>query len=68
MKRKLSALFCCLLCLLLCFGALTASAESPDAARAQAIADGILTFMQEGKDTQAWIDSTLSAQAGVGAE
>ena len=68
MKRKLSALFCCLLCLLLCFGALTASAESPDAERAQAIADGILTFMQEGKDTQAWIDSTLSAQAGVGAE
>lgn len=68
MKRKLSALFCCLLCLLFCFGTLTASAESPDAERAQAIADGILTFMQEGKDTQAWIDSTLSSQAGVGAE
>ena len=68
MKRKLLALFCCLLCLLLCFGTLTASAESPGTERAQAIADGILAFAQEGADTQTWINTTLSAQAGVGAE
>lgn len=68
MERKLLALFCCLLCLLFCFGTLTASAESPDAARAQAIADSIYAFAQESADTQTWIDSVLSSQAGVGAE
>ncbi len=70
MKRKLLALFCCLLCLLLCFGTLTANAESgaDAAAQAQEIADGIYAFAQDGADTQAWIDSALSSQAGVGAE
>ena len=68
MKRKLSALFCCLLCLLLCFGALTASAESPDTERAQKIADDLLAFAQGDLRAQEWLDTTLSAQAGVGAE
>ncbi len=74
MKRKLLALLCCLLCLLFSLGTLTASAESSADAtaqaqtQAQAIAESIYTFAQEGTTTQEWISTTLSAQAGVGAE
>ncbi len=72
MKCKLLALFSCLLCLLLCFGTLTASAESgaeaTAQAQAQAITESIYAFAQDGTTTQAWIDTTLSSQAGVGAE
>lgn len=70
MKVKLLALTCCLLCLLLCIGAVSIGAQSqPDAvAQAQEIADGILAFSQEGASTQEWINTALRDSAGTGAE
>ncbi len=72
MKIKLLALALGLSCLLICLSALTASAESPPDStaqvQAQEIADGILAFAQDGKNTQEWIDTALCAQAGTGAE
>ena len=70
MKAKLFALTCCLLCLLLCAGAISVGAQSQSdaAAQAQEIADDILAFLQNGASTQDWIDTALSADAGTGAE
>ena len=66
MKTRLLALAAALLCLALCAGAIPASAESPPTA--QQIAADVLAFAQDGKSTQEWIDTTLCAQAGIGAE
>ncbi len=70
MKHKLLALFTCLLCLLLCAGTVSVGAESPDdaAAQVQEIADGILSFATGGASVQAYVNTTLAAQAGTGAE
>ena len=70
MKRKLLALAICLLCLI-SFSSLglSASADNPAAERAQTVADGILAFEQgEAASVQEWINSSLAAKAGVGAE
>ena len=73
MKTRLLALAVCLACLaclaslVLCAGSLTASAESPPNP-AQEIYDGILSHAQGENTTQEWLDSTLCAQAGTGAE
>lgn len=67
MKTRLLALVSLFTCLVLCAGAMAASAESPPES-AQAVYDDVLAFARDGKDTQAWIDSELSAQAGMGAE
>lgn len=67
MKARLLALVACLLCLVFCAGNLTASAESPSDP-AQDIYDGILAHAQGENTAQEWIDSTLSKQAGTGAE
>ncbi len=71
MKRKLLALLTCLLCLAFCAGAVSVGAESPHdaAAHAQEVADGIVFFEKgEAADVQGWIDTSLAAKAGVGAE
>ena len=70
MKTKLLALALALLCPVLCTGALSASAESPfaDSAQAQEIADSILQSAQDSGSAQEWLDTTLCAQAGTGAE
>ncbi len=72
MKRKLLAFAVTLLCLLSCLGTVTAGADGKQCAQsaqhAQEIADGIYAFAQNGADTQEWINTSLSAQAGTGAE
>lgn len=70
MKAKLFALTCCLLCLLLCMGAISVGAQSQSdaAAQAQAVVDGILAFARDGATMQEWIDTSLAKTAGTGAE
>lgn len=70
MKRKLLALAICLLCLISFSGlGLSASADTSAAERAQTVADGILAFEQgDAASVQEWINSSLAAKAGVGAE
>lgn len=70
MKRKLLALLSCLVCLLLCAATLVASAQGTQhASHAQEVADGILAFEQgDVASVQEWIDTSLAAKAGNGAE
>lgn len=70
MKARLLALVSVISCLLICTGALSASADSlPDGvAQAQEIRDRILAFEANGSSTQEWLDTTLAEQAGTGAE
>ena len=67
MKIRPLALISCLLCMVLCAGATVVSAERPPGP-AQSIYDSVLSFAQDGKQTQEWIDTALCAQAGTGAE
>ena len=76
MKRTSWTLIVCLLCLqciLLCTWTLPIKAQDADSAArdAQAIADGILSYhlQKAGADSvQEWIDTALTAEAGVSAE
>lgn len=70
MKVRILALVSVISCLLICTGALSASADSlPDGvAQAQEIRDRILAFEANGSSTQEWLDTTLAEQAGTGAE
>ena len=70
MKARLLALVSVISCLLICTGALTASADSPPegTAQAQEIYDRILAFEANGSSTQEWLDTTLAERAGIGAE
>ena len=68
MKRKLLALIVTVLCLQSLAWAVSAESGTDAAAQAQAIADGILSYTQNGADTQEWIDTALADKAGNGAE
>lgn len=70
MKARLLTLVSVISCLLICTGALSASADSPPegTAQAQEIYDRILAFEANGSSTQEWLDTTLAEQAGTGAE
>ena len=68
MKPKLLAFVAALVCCVLCIGAVTANAESTPPS-AKDTYDGILAFEQgEAASVQEWINSSLAAKAGVGAE